>query len=40
MKAGVQGQGKELGRLYFYYSTCPKCARKRGRNCVVILAQV
>ena len=40
MKAFVQGQGKTLQKLYVYYTTCPKCARKYGKNYVVILAQV
>jgi hypothetical protein len=40
MKAFVQGRGKSLGRLYFYYTTCPKCAKKYGKNYVAILAQV
>jgi hypothetical protein len=40
MKAFVQGRGKELRKLYFFYTTCPKCAQKHGKNYVVILAQV
>lgn len=40
MKAFVSGQGQSLRRLYFYYTTCPKCAKKYGKNYVAILAQV
>ena len=40
MKAFVAGKGKTPQKLYFYYTTCPKCAKKYGRNYVVILAQV
>jgi hypothetical protein len=39
MKAFVQGRGKQLQRLYFYYTTCPKCAKKHGKNYVAILAK-
>lgn len=28
------------GRLYVTYTTCPKCAREYGKNCVVVLAEV
>lgn len=40
MKTFVAGRGKPIQRLYFYYTTCPKCARKYGKNYVAILAQV
>lgn len=39
-KAFVAAQGKALKKLYFYYTTCPKCAKKYGKNYVVLLAQV
>jgi hypothetical protein len=26
--------------LYCYYTTCPKCAKKYGKNYVVLLAKV
>ncbi|MGE5758418.1 MAG: hydrolase [Sideroxydans sp.] len=29
-----------MRKLYFYYTTCPKCAKKYGKNYVVILAEV
>ena len=40
MKAFVESQGKSPQKLFFYYTTCPKCAKKYGKNYVVILAQV
>lgn len=32
-------KGMEPEKLYFYYTTCPKCAKTYGKNYVVILAQ-
>jgi hypothetical protein len=40
MKSVVSGKGNTLQRLLFFYTTCPKCAKKYGKNYVVILAQV
>ena len=40
MKAFVEGRGQHAGQLYYYYTTCPKCAKKYGENYVVILAQI
>jgi NMD protein affecting ribosome stability and mRNA decay len=40
MTAYVAGQGKEIRRLLFYYTTCPRCAKAYGRNYVAILAEV
>jgi hypothetical protein len=40
MMAFVHGKGRTLRKLYFYYTTCPKCAKVYGKNYVVILAQV
>lgn len=40
MKRHVAGKGKEMKNLFFYYTTCPKCARKYGKNYVVLLAQI
>ncbi len=28
------------GKFYMWYTTCPKCAKKYGKNYVVLLAQV
>jgi hypothetical protein len=40
MLAYVKAKGKESKKLYFSYTTCPKCAKKYGKNYVVILAQI
>ena len=40
MKDYVRDKGKNIHKLYFFYTTCPKCAKKYGKNYVVILAQV
>ena len=40
MRAFVQSKGKSLQKMYFFYTTCPKCAKKYGKNYVAILAQV
>jgi hypothetical protein len=40
MKQRVEAKGKALKKLYFYYTTCPKCAKKYGKNYVVLFAQV
>jgi len=36
----VASRGKQIKKLFCYYTTCPKCAKKYGKNYVVILAQV
>lgn len=33
-------QGRPLQRLFFYYTTCPRCAQEYGKNYVVGFAQV
>lgn len=40
MKAYVLSSGKSIQKLFLYYTTCPKCAKKYGKNYVAILAQV
>ena len=40
MKTFVAAKGKAFSKLYFYYTTCPKCAKKYGKNYVVLLAQI
>ena len=39
-KVFVASRGKQIKKLFCYYTTCPKCAKKYGKNYVVILAQV
>jgi len=36
----VRSKGKTAKNLYFYYTTCPKCAKIYGKNYVVLLAEV
>ncbi len=40
MEELVKNKGKEVKKIYFYYTTCPKCAKKWGKNYVVGLAQI
>lgn len=40
MEVYVAKKDKQLRKMYFYYTTCPKCAKKYGKNYVVILAEV
>ncbi len=40
MKGFVRSRDRELHRMYFFHTTCPKCAKKYGKNYVAILAQV
>lgn len=36
----VSSEGKEIKNLYFFYTTCPKCAKHYGKNYVIGLAEV
>lgn len=36
----VKSKGRELKKLYFFHTTCPKCAKAYGKNYVVLFAQV
>ena len=40
MTSFVGSRGKAIRKLYFFYTTCPKCSKKYGKNYVVILAQL
>ncbi len=40
MQGFVKSKGKELKKKYFFYTTCPKCAKYYGKNYTVIMAQV
>jgi len=40
MKDFAQSKGKDIRKMYFYYTTCPKCTKKYGKNYVAILAEV
>lgn len=40
MERFVAAQGRKLVKNYFYYTTCPKCAKVYGKNYVVGVAEV
>lgn len=40
MKEYVEKKGKKMTKLYFSYTTCPKCAKAYGKNYVVLFAQI
>ena len=40
MQQYVKSQAKEIKKMYFFYTTCPKCAKHYGKNYVVILAEI
>lgn len=40
MQAYAKSKRKEIKKLYFFYTTCPACAKVYGKNYVVLLAQI
>lgn len=36
----LEGENKKATKYYFYYTTCPKCAKKYGHNYVVLFAKI
>ena len=40
MRDYVKSKARDLKKLYFFYTTCPKCAEFYGKNYTVLLAQV
>jgi len=36
----VKSKGKEMKKLYFSYTTCPRCAKAYGKNYVILFAQI
>lgn len=40
MQSYVESKGKLMKKLYFYYVYCPDCAKKYGRNYIVLLANI
>ena len=40
MDAYLAKKGEKLMKYYFYFTTCPKCAKKYGHNYVVAFAQI
>ena len=39
LRRRVGAKGKTLRRLLFFYTTCPACAKKHGKNYVVLFGQ-
>lgn len=40
MEEFVNAKGKRVKNTYFFYTTCPKCAKYYGKNYVVAVAEV
>jgi hypothetical protein len=36
----VKSQNLEIKKMYMWYTTCPKCAKKYGKNYIVIISEV
>jgi hypothetical protein len=36
----VKYKGKKVDKIYFFYTTCPKCAKAYGKNYIVLYAKV
>jgi hypothetical protein len=36
----VKSKGYNIKKLFMWYTTCPKCAKKYGKNYVAILSQI
>lgn len=40
MIAFVEGKGKKEKKTYFFYTTCPKCAKFYGKNYVIAVSEI
>ncbi|MBU0977639.1 MAG: hypothetical protein KKD18_04440, partial [Nanoarchaeota archaeon] len=40
MEAYVKSKSKVPKNYYFFYTTCPKCAKQYGKNYVIIFAEI
>ena len=40
MHAYAKAQGVTLAKIYYFYATCPKCAKRYGKNQVVLFGQM
>lgn len=40
MKELARARGGTSGEVYFFYTTCPKCAKAYGKNCIVGVARI
>jgi hypothetical protein len=36
----AKDRGMAIRKIYMWYTTCPKCAKKYGKNYVVLIAQI
>lgn len=36
----AEEKGKKIKKMYMWYTTCPKCAKKYGKNYVVLIAEI
>lgn len=36
----AKSKGYEIKKMYSWYTTCPKCAKKYGKNYVVVIAHI
>jgi hypothetical protein len=39
MEAFVESKGKKSGKTYFFYTTCPRCAKYYGKNYMVAVSE-
>jgi len=40
METFVRSKGKQVKKTYFFYTTCPKCAKYYGKNYVVAVSEI
>ncbi|MCX6778273.1 MAG: hypothetical protein NT157_05320 [Candidatus Micrarchaeota archaeon] len=40
MREYVKAKGKAVKKMYFFYTTCPSCAKYYGKSYTVILAEI
>lgn len=40
MEQFVKDRGKHAEKIYFFYTTCPKCAKYYGKNFVIAVAEI
>jgi hypothetical protein len=40
MAAYVESRGRTVKKTYYFYTTCPKCAKQYGKNYVVAVSEV
>jgi hypothetical protein len=40
LASGLAKEGRQVEKTFFFYTTCPRCAKQYGKNYVVAVAQV